>query len=37
MLGGSFKVVLSAPAATDFASKGAEASLQVTFTFSAYE
>jgi hypothetical protein len=37
MLGGSFKVVLSAPAAADFASKGAEASLQVTFTFSAYE
>ena len=36
MLGGSFKVVLRAPAAADFASKGAEASLQVTFTFAAF-
>lgn len=37
MLGGSFKVVLRAPAAADFASKGAEASLQVTFTFAAFQ
>ena len=37
MLGGSFKVVLNAPAAPDFATKGAEASLQLTFTFSAFE
>jgi hypothetical protein len=36
-LGGSFKVVLNAPAAADFATKGAEASLQVTFTFTAFE
>jgi len=36
-IGGSFKVVLSATAATDFANKGAEASLQVTFTFTAFE
>lgn len=37
MLGGSFKVVLNAPAAAEFSTKGAEASLQLTFTFSAYE
>ena len=37
VLGGGFKVVLAAPAATDFANKGAEASLQLTFTFSAFE
>jgi hypothetical protein len=37
MLGGSFKVVLNAPAAADFSTKGAEAVLQLTFTFSAYE
>lgn len=37
MLGGSFKVVLNAPAAADFSTKGAEASLQVTFTFTAFE
>src|SRR6185436_3719470 len=36
MLGGSFKVVLNAPAAADFSTKGAEASLQLTFTFSAF-
>lgn len=36
MLGGGFKVVLRAPAATDFATKSAEASLQVTFTFAAF-
>jgi hypothetical protein len=37
MLGGSFKVVLNAPATADFSTKGAEASLQLTFTFSAFE
>jgi hypothetical protein len=37
MLGGSFKVVLTAPSATGFDTKGAEASLQVTFTFTAFE
>ena len=37
IIGGSFKVVLNATPATDFATKGAEASLQVTFTFSAFE
>ena len=37
MLGGSFKVVLTAPPAADFATKGAEASLTVTFTFTAFE
>jgi len=37
MLGGSFKVVLNAPATTEFATKGADASLQLTFTFSAFE
>ena len=37
ILGGSFKVVLSATPATDWAGKGAEASLQLTFTFSAFE
>jgi hypothetical protein len=37
MLGGSFKVVLNATPATDFSTKGAEASLQLTFTFSAFE
>jgi len=37
MLGGSFKVVLNAPAAADFSTKGAEAVLQLTFTFSAFE
>jgi hypothetical protein len=36
MLGGGFKVVLRAPAAADFASKGADASLQTTFTFAAF-
>ena len=36
MLGGNFKVALRAPAATDFASKGADASLQATFTFAAF-
>lgn len=37
MLGGNFKVVLNAPAAAEFATKGAEAVIQVTFTFSAFE
>jgi hypothetical protein len=37
LIGGSFKVVLTATPATDFATKGAEASLQFTFTFSAFE
>jgi hypothetical protein len=36
MLGGGFKVALRGPAATDFATKGADASLQVTFTFAAF-
>ena len=37
MLGGSFKVVVRGPAAADFSTKGAEADLQVTFTFDALE
>lgn len=37
LLGGSFKVVLNAPAAPEFGTKGADASLQLTFTFSAFE
>ncbi len=37
LLGGNFKVVLRGPAAAGFASKGADADLQVTFTFSAFE
>jgi len=37
MLGGSFKVVLRAPAAATFASKGADATLQTTFTFDAFK
>jgi hypothetical protein len=36
MLNGSFKVVLRGPAAASFASAGADASLQVTFTFTAF-
>ena len=36
-LGGSFKVVIRGTAATDFATKGAEAELQLTFTFAAFE
>ena len=35
-LGGSFKVVVRGTAAPGFASKGAEAQLQVTFTFAAF-
>jgi hypothetical protein len=34
-LGGGFKVVIRGPAAATFAGKGAEADLQVTFTFDA--
>lgn len=36
-IGGSFKVVLVAPAATTWAGKGADAALQLTFTFTAFE
>jgi len=36
-LGGSFKVVIRGTAATDFATKGAKADLQLTFTFAAFE
>jgi hypothetical protein len=36
-LGGQFKVVLRGPAAAGFASKGAEATLQTTFTFDAFQ
>jgi hypothetical protein len=36
-LGGSFKVVVRGTAATDFATKGAKADLQLTFTFAAFE
>jgi hypothetical protein len=37
MLGGSFKVVITAPAAAGYDTKGAEASLELTFTFTAFE
>ena len=37
LLGGGFKVVLRGPAATGFMAKGADADLQVTFTFTAFE
>jgi hypothetical protein len=37
MLTGSFKVVIRGPAATTFNSKGAQANLQVTFTFAAFQ
>ncbi len=37
LVGGSFKVVLRGTAATGFSSKGAEADLQLTFTFGAFE
>jgi hypothetical protein len=36
-LGGSFKVVIRGTAATGFATKGAKADLQLTFTFAAFE
>jgi len=37
LLGGSFGVVVRGPAAADFQSKGAEAELEVTLAFTAYE
>lgn len=37
LLGGSFKVVLRGPAATGFTTKGADADLQLTFDFEAFE
>ena len=37
MLQGSFKVVLRGASAASFSGKGAEASLQLTFTFAAFE
>ena len=37
ILSGSFKVVLRGPAAATFQSKGAEANLDLTFTFAAFE
>src|SRR6185312_4220499 len=37
MLNGSFKVVLRGSAAPGFTTKGADAQLQLTFTFSAFE
>ena len=37
LVGGSFKVVLRGPATADFSTKGADADLQATFTFAAYE
>ena len=37
LLGGSFKVIIRGPAAAEFVDKGADADLQVTFTFAAFE
>jgi len=37
LLGGGFKVVVRGPAAATFETKGADADLQVTFTFAAFE
>ena len=37
ILSGSFKVVVRGPAAATFQGKGADASLQLTFTFAAFE
>lgn len=37
LVGGGFKVVLRGDAAAGFSTKGADADLQVTFTFAAYE
>lgn len=37
LLGGGFKVVLRGNAGVGFATKGAEANLEVTFTFAAFE
>jgi hypothetical protein len=37
IVGGSFKVGIRGPAGANFATKGADADIQVTLTFSAYE
>jgi hypothetical protein len=37
LLGGQFKVVVRGAAATGFTSKGADATLQLTFTFAAFQ
>lgn len=37
MLSGSFKLVMRGPAGSDFETKGADADIQVTLTFVAYE
>jgi hypothetical protein len=37
LINGSFKVVIRGDAAAEFTTKGADADVQVTFTFSAYE
>lgn len=37
LLGGSFKVVTRGPAAAGFTTKGADADIQITFTFAAFE
>lgn len=37
VIGGNFKVVIRGPAGADFATKGADADLQLTLTFAAYE
>jgi hypothetical protein len=37
LLGGSFKVVIRGPAAATFEAAGADADLQLTLTFAAYE
>lgn len=37
LLSGSFKVITRGPAAAEFMQKGADADLQVTFTFAAFE
>lgn len=37
LLGGNFKVIIRGPSATGFSTKGADADIQVTLTFGAYE
>ncbi len=37
LLGGNFKVVMRGPATTGFSTKGADANVQVTLTFAAFE
>lgn len=37
LVGGSFKVIVRGPATAGFSTKGADADLQLTFTFSAFE